>query len=338
MNCLLCARDFDIKDETVTCGYCNKLFHAKCLDITTIELKCLKENKTKLRCSICTQAGRKLRSGSTSSSVVRDPASSTASASVSVDHVGTILEELRGIKATQVNIVSDIAKIKEFQAKLADDINARCNLIQNAVRECTLTLDSHTDTLTAHEINLSDISDRIAKMEEKIAQGSTGSGEASSLVSNNKSILDAAIEEMNERERRKFNIIIFKIPESVEPEPLRRKAHDTSLVTELFTSIGSEVDCRELKVHRLGSRLANKDRPVRVVMRSEGEVRKILSNAHKAMNTPQFRNFIISSDKTPRQQSQYQDLKRQMFDRLKKGEKDLRIRYVSGVPKIIHLN
>ena len=337
MNCLLCAREISGKEDSVACGTCGKIFHAKCMDITSTELKFLRDNKTSLRCPICSQAGRKLRSGSTTSTAC-DSASSASSASILPDHVNTILEELRSIKATQINIVGDIATIKESQAKLANDINAKCAHLQSAVEECRVTLDAHTGALTAHEINISDISERIARLEEKMAEMSTTSG-GDSPPPASKSTLDAAIEEISERERRKFNIIIFKMPESTEVDSLQRKAQDTSVVAELFASIlCSEVDCRELKVHRIGSRSIGKDRPVRVVLQSEEEVRKILSHARNAKSKNRFRDFIVSSDKTPRQQSQYQDLKRQLSERLKNGEKNLKIRYVSGVPKIVNLN
>lgn len=339
MHCLLCAREISSKEETVACGNCKKTFHGKCLDITEADLKLLRENNSILRCPTCTQAGRKLRSVSTSSSVTLVSAPSASSASILPDHVNTILEELRSIKDTQVKIVCDIAKINESQANLADDIHARCNQLQDAVKECKLTLESHTDALTAHEINISDISEKVTNIEEKIARITQDfCGASSTLDSSNRSMLDAAIGELNDRERRKFNIMIFKLPESEEVDPLQRKVHDTGVLTELFASICPEVDCRGLKVHRMGNRSTDKVRPVRVVLRSEVEVRKILASAQKAKDIPKFKLLIISSDKTPRQQSQYQDLKRQLSERFKNGEKNLKIRYVSGVPKIVNLN
>ena len=46
----------------------------------------------------------------------------------------------------------------------------------------------------------------------------------------------------------------------------------------------------------------------------------------------------MAFDGTPRQISYYTELKEQLNARIDKGEQNLKIKYVQGVPKIVNLN
>ena len=80
MNCLLCSRNLAGKEETVACGACGRTYHASCMQVTSADLKYLKEAKSTLKCSLCLESGRKLRSGSVSSAPSGISASSASMA------------------------------------------------------------------------------------------------------------------------------------------------------------------------------------------------------------------------------------------------------------------
>lgn len=350
VSCGSCSGE--LCESVIDCRECTKSFHPGCVNLNTDDFNYLKEQQSTWKCSSCVKSVRRLRSGSGSKNMSSSQGSSGPApkvvssgqgcsvsappAAVSLDHINAILAELRGIKIMQQDIVKDISLIRESQSKLAQDINRRCNQLQEAVKECNTVLSSHTDTLNTHESRISDIFNKMLQVDNKIS-------ELSSLSSRDPatrpaSTVDEVLDELNEIQRRKANLIIFKIPESSSDLPLQRKAHDEGVVTKLIADICGGVDFPGIKVGRVGTRFPDKTRPIRVTLQSEEDVRKVVANSKRVRNVPNFEDVIITYDRTPRQQSRYRDLRQQLQERINGGENNLRIRYDAGIPKIVKVN
>lgn len=140
------------------------------------------------------------------------------------------------------------------------------------------------------------------------------------------------ITEIQERQVRACNIIINGIPESDLPDPEERQAHDREEALKIIRKVSPA--CRDpLQTHRLGKHKANKTRMLKVCLHSKEDAKAILSN-HKNKTDSKI---SIYSDKTPQQQNYFNNLKKELEDRIAGGELNLTIKYHKGTPKIIQL-
>ncbi|KAK5637828.1 hypothetical protein RI129_000183 [Pyrocoelia pectoralis] len=140
--------------------------------------------------------------------------------------------------------------------------------------------------------------------------------------------------EIFERQRRQNNIIIYNLEET-NPQLSGEANAVTDLVkAKTIVSQVANIDTNGIKIFRLGRIIKeNKPRPLKVILNSSYDAISVLRNKQKLRN---INNRIsVSSDLTPAQQSYLQDLRAQLLDRSTKGEKDLTIRYIKGIPKIV---
>lgn len=137
-------------------------------------------------------------------------------------------------------------------------------------------------------------------------------------------------EEVNERNRRKNNVVILDVPESQAITKEKQREDDVSTVVTLLSALNDVGD--PVHVRRLGAPLAGKIRPILVTLKCEESVQYVLRNKRKVANVRIFK------DQTPLQRSQYRDLKAELDKLHNSGQKNKVIRYVNGVPKIVTKN
>lgn len=333
------------ENQYVDCNECNTRFHLKCANMNSADVKCLKDKRLLWKCSSCLKAGRRLRSGSASKVALSQPGPGSSGASAQTagpdkfDSTSAILAELGSIKKMQQEIVSDISSIKESQSKLVEDMNAKYDLLQSSIERCNATLALHSGALDDHQARISSLADRVERIESGVSDFLNSQTLTPSQVSNDGTVLNDMLGEIEERQRRSLNVIVFNIPESSSDVALERMTYDAGIVSGLLGHIcGDGLALTDIKVSRVGRRVAGKVRPVRVRLLRKDDVRKILMNSHKSRNAADFGGFVISCDRTPGQQSHYRELKRQLAERIRSGESGLRIKYVSGIPKIVQSN
>ena len=121
-----------------------------------------------------------------------------------------------------------------------------------------------------------------------------------------------ALQEINERNYKNKNPIIFGIQEMNSDEPEERKAHDLSSVQSIFESTCSEVQTNRIKVYRLGKREEGKVRPVKVIMRSEEEVKQIILKGKDIRKKARYAKLVFTSDKTKKQLNEYKLVREEM--------------------------
>jgi hypothetical protein len=68
------------------------------------------------------------------------------------------------------------------------------------------------------------------------------------------------------------------------------------------------------------------------------QVQAVLLKSKRVKSLPNMQNILIVPDRTPRQLDYYRQLKVQLNERQRNGETNLTIKYISGQPKIVHLN
>ena len=142
---------------------------------------------------------------------------------------------------------------------------------------------------------------------------------------------EVTIDEREDREKRKLNIVMVNIPESVIEDPKERREDDLKRVTEL---LGTCTDIEEGDLHdpvRLGELDPKEKRPrfLRLTVKTSAKKGAIFRNA-RHLNTddnvaPKNR-FYINQDLTPSQRKVDAELRGELNRRKLAGEKHLKLR------------
>ena len=121
--------------------------------------------------------------------------------------------------------------------------------------------------------------------------------------------------EIEQRELRRDNVIIFGLPEKCNYSLDERKANDHQEVCALFDEIDIEKgDITD--IHRIGRLLAGRSRPLKVRLTKL----EIFRKSKLLRGTTRFSRVFISSDKTKLQQEEWSNLRKQLRARQEAGE------------------
>lgn len=204
---------------------------------------------------------------------------------------------------------------------------------------CDVNLNQLTNIKTLIQSEIAKLLAKITELENNIQSISNINNGTSSEVTSSQ--MENIIAELNERNIRKTNIILFNVNE--QPSAMskdQRFNKEKSEVSEIVKQVSSEVATENINFHRIGkfNDTNNRPRPIKVTLSNEPDVHKLIKNANKLKQSNKFKSISIAFDRTPRQISYYNELKEQLNARIDKGEQNLKIKYIQGVPKIINLN
>lgn len=148
------------------------------------------------------------------------------------------------------------------------------------------------------------------------------------------------IQEVSDRNSRRQNIIVYGVVENYDLSKQEQNESDKGYLKTLFQHISPEIEPNNLQPIRLGKfdQTRTRPRPIKIIFASEQQVTKCLRNANKLNNNNDYANVRISADRTPKQIEHYKKLKAMLSLRLEKGEKNLKIKYVQGSPRIVSVN
>ncbi|KAK9696250.1 hypothetical protein QE152_g32022 [Popillia japonica] len=83
---------------------------------------------------------------------------------------------------------------------------------------------------------------------------------------------------------------------------------------------------------RLGAATTKKPRPIRVVFTNPFVVRDILKNKSKLASIANYKEVFLKHDQTAHQRELYAKCRESLYARLSNGEKNLRIKFINGLP------
>lgn len=147
------------------------------------------------------------------------------------------------------------------------------------------------------------------------------------------------ISEINERAKRKCNLIFFGIDEQAEDKSAESKVNeDKNEIKNVIHSLLPDVDISDIKPVRLGHYDANKCRPIRISFSSEEPVHTIIRHAKNLKKNRKYKDVSISFDRTKRQLEHYRNLKVELSERIKSDETNYKIKYINGIPRIVKEN
>ena len=160
---------------------------------------------------------------------------------------------------------------------------------------------------------------------------------ASRTMESANSIAKEGLREQHDRESRKHNIIVFRVPESVSDNRDEVQNHDVSFLNSMAENIQAPINVR--KTFRLGKKEGH-DRPLKVELESEKEVINTLRAAKKLnqSSNPTMKNIYIKKDMTPLEREEQRKLVK-MRDRLQQeaDNKNLRATWIIRAGKVVNV-
>lgn len=175
--------------------------------------------------------------------------------------------------------------------------------------------------------NLNELIDinKTLKEENSILRQKLSEQKASNNELNNYEI----VQEIQERQNRASNIIIYNINESGTKNKQEQVREDTDTITNILDNISKDVTVK--KTFRLGKFSVDKNRPIKVILSNPEQAMIILKNKNKLA----IPGIYIYNDQTKMQRNYYLSIKEKLKERTERGETDIRIKYVNNIPTII---
>ena len=133
--------------------------------------------------------------------------------------------------------------------------------------------------------------------------------------------------EIKERELRKYNVIIFNIPDD------NNHKTDRNLLIKLFKD--SNITSNDYKFYRTGTFEANKTRAIKVCFKNPEKSSLVLKNSKNLVKLlPE--KAVITSDRTKNEIQYYKQIKTMLVEKQTQNpDEEYTIKYFHGVPKII---
>jgi len=236
---------------------------------------------------------------------------------------GNVEQALTGVNSKLEQLMNE--KIKDIEQKLLDKVH---------LIEQTLQKKAENDLLEKIDGRLRKIEDSPAviegiqlRLEHKVDQLRNNMDEPVALAVQGVIQEDKA-EEM-EIEHRKKNVIVHGVPESEAEAPEERISDDLSVLAAMFQEVKVE-DIQVESVVRLGKKAsdpAQRPRPMKLVLNSEGSKISLLKNAKNLREKQEggWSKVFIHQDLTPKQREARKPLVAELKERKANGEKDLTI-------------
>lgn len=359
-ECEICRSSiYTRNNRVVICKACNRSYHQNCESLSSVDLDFYTDHKLPYKCRTCTRKVRHRRSQSlgddesvvghnlslapSSDDILPEsnvddcshlqsdvsihsglPASSTHStvprkSSVTIpteDNFEKLFQILSGISA-------DISAIKADQATIKGELMA-----------CNRKLQEHEEILTQHNkqfVQCNSLATQVSDIGSALRETTINLEELNDRVSKLQSAPASPVSNMGitvDKIRRSYNIIIKGIPEE--------EGGDGNIARTILTLVHENCLPNIIDISRVGSVLDNsrRPRPIRVVFNNFLDPKHILRNKAR-LATSQYSRISISDDKSHEELKLLQELRKELDSRRSRGEKNITIKYLHGVPSIV---
>ena len=196
---------------------------------------------------------------------------------------------------------------------------------------CQSCYEGEVDRKTETEVKIDYLIKQMETMQSvitKLESGFTGTSLDEKIERVVERKLAKALDERNEKEKRKCCLIVVGLQESEEARQSERSREDTSRLRDLLSKIDDSL--AETLVEepvRLGKK-TNRPRLLKIKVKDETAKEKILKNYQELNRNVQRKEdkIYFNPDHTPLERQRYKDLREQIVIRTNAGERDLVIR------------
>lgn len=205
--------------------------------------------------------------------------------SVTLDSIRTIVEE------SKVEVLQSIQSVRDEFLQLRNELrnlDVRMQGLETSLNEFRNVQDSHRE--------------EIFELKSAIESAKDIQNDV-----NPKSLL----QEVEDREKRRKNVIINGLPEKTDGTVKERQEFDINCVKEMFQHLGLN-HLNTATTHRFGKIKKDKVRPVKVRFRDTFSKEELLRKSKDLSRSIKFRNAFVSRDLTQSQQQQQYQLRQEL--------------------------
>lgn len=199
----------------------------------------------------------------------------------------------------------------------ADLNHALDNLFTRLSTHINVKLDEKLDEIRN---SIDDISNDIQILDDRITALENN---ADNSDFDSQKIVNAVCSEIFEKNRRAMNVLVLGLAETND------LASDMLCVNNLLMNLPKQIEIKSVK--RMGKANENRVRPLKLFLKSLDDVKLLFANKQIF----EQEKLKVVNDSTPNERKYLVDLRTELNARINNGEKNLTIRYISGVPTII---
>lgn len=316
-------------DNWLACEICDKWFHAKCVNIKDDAYKVMQELVTcHWFCESCN-----IKVGKILPNLVNLHDKICENEKV-ISKVETEVEKING---QVLKVKSDVSKVSNEINNVKMEMDKHLTTFKKELEEVKTTLEQQNNQENRdakwNEVVKKHVHESLEKVADDIQEVRTSVQETS---------IQAA--EQRDKEGRRNNLIIYKIPESDEPRAEDRNIADVNYCLQLFNNCLHVGITEEDLVHvfRLGRRdVSTNPRPLMIQLARYTSKNLIMESLYKLKNAEQkFKAVVVSHDMTLKERNECKELvaeaKRLSSDDTS-GEYSYRVRGLPGEMKIIKI-
>ena len=323
------------------CDLCKRTFCKKCSKISSNEIRvlCSPSRMVRFYCPECLETVNK---------ALEDlPGMKRQIDELVTDNI-EIKEKLNGDALMDVEKLREEIKIQKVQLeKYIHEVKSSYNKIKT---EITDEIQSETQILRDQLVSLEDkfkqnkspsYADVVSNLDKETKAIKLNLDAINNKINSNNlqsgdghaENVEPTLVEMQERDTRAFNVLIFGAAEANSEVVTERKSHDEKIVKEILDCVESSVNVDQLKkIIRLGKYDPNRCRPIKMVFPTKDNAKHVLRNRNKI---PKETGKYLKYDQTNMQRTYLKKVMDELQVRTNQGECDLKIRYFGGIPKII---
>ena len=207
---------------------------------------------------------------------------------------------------TQSNVESNLARIESSLLEIQKSEKNLCDLVKQFE---TQLYDHHKSVGSMLTDHVSGVDAKVTKCCETLA---------SNLSSASSPVVVNVVQELEDKERRKKNVLFFNISE---PDASNLEA-DCNYVSKLCKDT-FDLDVKILEAFRLGKKVPSKCRPLLVQFERENVKAKILGKSYLLKSIEPYSNVYVSVDMTKSERIKHKQLVNELKSRQAKGEMNI---------------
>ena len=203
-------------------------------------------------------------------------------------------------------------------------------LLKESNREVLASINSLREEIGSLRKSFASLDERILKIEKSVSTFHERQAKCESDITEIKTVMQGVLasrpqlmsdvlREMEMREHRRENLMIYGLPEPTDGSLTERKQHDETVIRELLQEVDVS-NVRLLEARRVGRVSEDRPRPVKIKLENRHSKYEILKKAKTLRESSHFGNVYIRNDLTKFQQDEYSALRKELQQRKEAGE------------------
>lgn len=145
---------------------------------------------------------------------------------------------------------------------------------------------------------------------------------------------EKVVQEVADRERRKINLIIYGCREANFKNSKDQVNADVTMFQDLARDAGLDAEYKLSRLGKISPSNSNSCRPIKVTFSTENAVLAMLRSTRELKKNERWSGLSFSRDRTVVQRELYKSVRKELDERISKGESNIRIKYKDGIPTI----